>query len=149
MQLSPLTPADIAEVMRLERLPGYEETVGRFEADEHAEQMARDDVRYVGLREGDALAGFVILQELHEPTALLRRIAVGRQDGGVGSWLVATVTDWVFANTAAEALALTVKLNNPRGRFVYERQGFTVDGEDDVHYFLTLPRERWRALRGL
>ena len=41
MLLSPLTPADIAEVMRIERLPGYEATVGRFEADEHAAQMAR------------------------------------------------------------------------------------------------------------
>ncbi|HEX7944278.1 MAG TPA: hypothetical protein VF495_06410 [Phenylobacterium sp.] len=44
MQLSPLTPADIPEVMRIERLPGYEASVGRFEADEHAEQMAREDV---------------------------------------------------------------------------------------------------------
>ena len=32
-ELSPLTPADIAEVMRIERLPGYDAFVGRFEAD--------------------------------------------------------------------------------------------------------------------
>lgn len=149
MDLSPLTAADIPEVMRLERLPGYDATVGRFEADEHARVMAASDARYFGLREGAGLAGFVILQDLDAPTVLLRRIAVSRQDGGVGSWLVRTVMDWVFAESGAEALKLDVALNNPRGRFVYERQGFEQYDEDDVHYYLRILRERWRALRGL
>ena len=134
--------------MRLERLPGYEVTVGRFEADEHAAQMARPDVRYVGVREGSGLAGFVILQELDQPTVLLRRIAVSRQDGGVGSWLVAAVMDWVFSHTAAEGLRLSVMLDNSRGRFVYRRQGFAEYDQDDIHYFMRVPRERWQALRG-
>ena len=149
MELSPLTPADIPEVMRLERLPGYDATVGRFEADEHARVMAARDARYFGLREGDRLAGFVILQQLDEPAALLRRIAVGRQDGGVGSWLVRSVMDWVFAETPAEVLTLDVARNNPRGRFVYERQGFEAYDEDDIHHFMRIPRERWRTMRGL
>jgi RimJ/RimL family protein N-acetyltransferase len=148
MPLSSLTPADIAEVMRIERLPGYEATVGRFEVDEHASQMARDDVRYVGVREGDGLAGFVILQDFDQPSVLLRRIAVSRQDGGIGSWLVRATMDWVFETTRAQALRLEVALNNPRGKFVYERQGFAVDGADAVHHFLSIPRERWAASRG-
>src|SRR4051812_2986213 len=101
--LSPLTPADIAEVMRIERLPGYDAFVGRFEADEHARQMASPDVRYVGIRDGDGLAGFVILQELDLPTVLLRRIAVSGVEAGVGTRLVRGVMDWVFAETSAEA----------------------------------------------
>ena len=149
MDLSLLTAADIPEVMRIERLPGYDATVGRFEADEHARVMAGPDARYFGLREGDGLAGFVILQDLDEPAVLLRRIAVGRQDGGVGSWLVRTVMDWVFAETPAETLKLDVARNNPRGRFVYERQGFEAYDEDDIHHFMRVPRERWRAMRGL
>jgi RimJ/RimL family protein N-acetyltransferase len=149
MELSPLTPADIAEVMRIERLPGYEATVGRFEADEHARQMASATVRYVGLREGAGLAGFGILQELDRPTVLLRRIAAARQDAGIGSRLVAAVMDLVFDETDAQALRLDVSLNNPRGRFVYERQGFAEYDADAVHYFLRIPRSRWRELRGL
>ena len=31
--LVPLTPADIAEVMRIERLPGYDAFIGQFSAD--------------------------------------------------------------------------------------------------------------------
>ena len=149
MELSPLTPADIAEVMRIERLPGYEETVGRFDAEEHARQMASAAVRYFGLREAAGLAGFVMLQELDRPTVLLRRIAAARQDAGIGSRLVALVMDWVFQETDAQALRLDVALNNPRGRFVYERQGFAEYDADPVHHFLRIPRSRWRALRGL
>lgn len=149
MELSRLSATDIPEVMRIERIPGYDATVGRFEADEHASQMAASDVRYVGLRDGAGLAGFVILQELDQPTVLLRRIAVSRQAGGIGSWLVGAVMDWVFAETSAEALKLTVALNNPRGRFVYERRGFEAYDVDDVHDFMRVPRERWCALRRL
>jgi len=147
--LSPLTPADIPEVMRIERLPGYDATVGRFDAEEHAAQMASDAARYFGLREGAGLAGFVILQELDQANVVLRRIAVARQDAGVGSWLVRTVMDWVFAETSAQALQLDVALGNPRGRHVYSGQGFETWGRDEVHEFMRVPRERWRTLRGV
>lgn len=148
MELSPLTPADIAEVMRIERMPGYDAVVGRFEADEHAAQMASREVRYVGIREGDGLAGFVILQEFNEPTVLLRRIAVSSVDQGVGTRLVRGVMDWVFETTPAVAMKLDVALGNPRAKHVYEREGFRQYDEDAVHYFMRVPRERWAELRG-
>lgn len=148
MDLSPLTPADIAEVMRIERTPGYDAFVGRFEADEHARQMASPDVRYFGLRDGGGLAGFVILQQMDQPTVLLRRIAVSAVEGGVGTRLVRGVMDWVFAETPAEGLRLEVALDNPRAKHVYAREGFEEHGADAVHYFMRIPRARWRALRG-
>ncbi len=148
MDLTPLTPADIAELMRIERRPGYEDFVGRFEADEHERQFASPDVRYFGVRDGAGLAGFVILQELDLPTVLLRRIAVSAVEGGVGTRLVRGVMDWVFAETAAEALRLDVALGNPRAKHVYAREGFEDYDVDEVHYFMRIPRTRWRALRG-
>lgn len=146
--LSPLSPADIPEVMRLERLPGYDAFIGRFEADEHAQQFASPDARYFGLRNGDRLAGFVILQEFNAPTILLRRIAVAEPGGGRGTALLRAIMNWVFESTAAEALKLDVALGNPRARHVYEREGFEQYDVDDVHYFMRIPRERWVALRG-
>lgn len=148
MDLSPLTPADIPEVMRIERIPGYEHVVGRFDADEHAAQMAAPDVRYVGLREGDGLAGFVILQAFDQPTVLLRRIAVSQVETGVGTRLVRAVMDWVFETTSAQAMKLDVALGNARAKHVYEREGFRQYAEDEVHEFLKVPRERWLELRG-
>ncbi|MBW8813258.1 MAG: GNAT family N-acetyltransferase [Caulobacterales bacterium] len=146
-ELSELTAADIAEVMRIERLPGYDAVVGRFEADEHARQISLPSVRYFGVRAGAGLGGFVILQELDQPTALLRRIAVDQVERGTGTFLVRAVMDWVFDNTPAEALKLDVALGNPRAKHVYEREGFATYGADDVHYFLSIPRARWIELR--
>lgn len=148
MDLSPLTPDDIPEVMRIERMPGYDAVVGRFTAEEHAEQFASADACYFGLRDGERLLGFVIMQEIREPTVLLRRIAVGEPERGVGTRLVRGVMDWTFETTNAQALKLDVHLENPRARHVYEREGFTQYDEDDVHYFMSIPRARWAELRG-
>jgi RimJ/RimL family protein N-acetyltransferase len=148
MALVPLTPADIPEVMRIERLPGYDAVVGRFTAKEHAEQFASPDACYFGLRDSERLLGFVIMQEIREPTVLLRRIAVGEPERGVGTRLVRGVMDWTFETTPAEALKLDVHVQNPRARHVYEREGFAQYHADDVHHFLRIPRERWALLRG-
>lgn len=147
LDISRLTAADIPEVMRIERTPGYEAVVGRFEADEHAARMTSPDVRYFGIRDGTGLAGFVILQELNAPTVLLRRIAVSQVERGVGTRLVRGVMDWVFERTPAVALKLDVALGNPRARHVYEREGFREYDQDEMHRFLRVPRERWAELR--
>ncbi|TAJ74589.1 MAG: GNAT family N-acetyltransferase [Phenylobacterium sp.] len=147
MDLAALTPADIPEVMRIERMPGYDAVVGRFTAEEHLEQFASPDACYFGLRDGDRLAGFVIMQEIRAPTVLLRRIAVGEPERGVGTRLVRGVMEWTFETTAAEALKLDVHVDNARARHVYEREGFAQYDEDEVHYFLRIPRARWAEMR--
>lgn len=148
MDLSALTPVDIPEIMRIERLPGYDAVVGRFTADEHAEQFASPDACYFGLRDGSRLLGFVIMQEIRAPTVLLRRIAVGEPERGIGTRLVRAVMDWTFETTSAEALKLDVHVGNPRARHVYAREGFTQYDEDKIHHFMRVPRARWAELRG-
>jgi RimJ/RimL family protein N-acetyltransferase len=148
MSLAPLTPDDIAEVMRIERLPGYDAFIGRFDADEHEAKMASPDVRYFGERRDNGLRGFLILQRLREPNVLLRRIAVEQPGSGAGARLLRDVMDWVFEHTAAQALELDVALGNARARRVYEREGFAeFRPPDEVHHFLKIPRARWAALR--
>ncbi len=146
--LSPLTPDDIPEVMRLERVPEYDAFIGRFEAEEHAAEFASPEARYFGLRDGDRLAGFVILQELSAATVLLRRIAVAQPGVGHGAALLRATMDWVFEETPATGLKLDVVLSNPRARRVYEREGFEHYDVDDVHHYLSISRERWAQLRG-
>lgn len=146
--LAALTPDDIPEVMRIERLPGYETFIGRWEADEHAEQMASPDARYFGLRDGERLSGFVILQNFRETTIRLRRIAVAVPGGGAGTRLLRAAMDWVFERTPAEALRLDVERNNARAQTVYLREGWGTAGDDgDRHILMRIPRERWAELR--
>ena len=145
-RLVPLTPADIAEVMRIERLPGYDAFIGQFGEDEHAAEFASPDARYLGFRrENGGLAGFVIVQEFTAPTVLLRRIAVDETGQGTGTALFRAAVDWIFANTAAQAVKLHVRPENHRARHIYLREGLTRHGEDPASEYLSVTRARWGA----
>ncbi|MBI1199423.1 MAG: GNAT family N-acetyltransferase [Phenylobacterium sp.] len=145
--LQPLAPADIPEVMRLERLPGYEAYIGRWEADAHAAEMASPDARYFGVRDGARLTGFVILQAFREPQVRLRRIALQTPGGGLGGRILREIMDWVFETTPAEAFWLDVHVDNARAQRVYEREGLTPQGMfDGMHRRMAIPRARWMEL---
>lgn len=149
MRLSPLTPADIPEVMRIERLPGYDAYVGRWEADEHTAELASPDARYFGLRTDGGLAGFVILQKLREPRVRLRRIAVDGAGRGLGAVILRDVMDWVFDTTDAGALHLDVHVDNARAHRAYVREGFAERGlADPIHRLMEISRAEWAGLRG-
>ena len=145
--LVPLSADDIAEVMRIERLPGYEGFVGRWTAEEHEAERTTPDTRYLGLRAGDGLAGFVIFQKVRDPAIRLRRIAVGETDKGTGTAILRAALDWAFDALPAEAVSLGVALANDRARHIYLREGFVDDIADDVHFNMILTRARWAELR--
>jgi RimJ/RimL family protein N-acetyltransferase len=129
--------------MRIERLEGYDDLVGRFTDEEHRAQFASPDARYLGWREGADLAGFTILQEFHAPTIYLRRIAVAEPGHGAGSALLDAVLDWIFAETPAEAVRLHVRSGNARARRVYERAGFTPYEVVETGHRMSIPRALW------
>lgn len=147
--LSPLTPDDLAEVMRIERTPGYEAVVGSWPRAAHEAELASPDARYFGFRDGDRLSGFVILQKVREPAIRLRRIAVADVGRGVGTAILRAVLDWTFETTPADAVTLGVAKHNDRAHHVYLREGFLDDYADDdgTHMNMILPRERWADLR--
>ena len=140
--LVPLTAADVAEVMRIERMPDYAGFVGAWPAEEHEAERTSPDARYLGLREGAGLAGFVIFQEVRQPVIRLRRIAVGATDKGTGTRILCEALDWAFATFPAEGVSLGVARINNRARHIYLREGFVDDGADEVHFNMVLTRER-------
>jgi RimJ/RimL family protein N-acetyltransferase len=145
--LVPLDARDIAEVMRIERLPGYEGFVGNWPAEEHEAERSSPDARYLGLRDGDGLGGFVIFQKVHEPVIRLRRIAVGATDKGTGTQILRAALDWAFETFPAQAISLGVARVNDRARHIYLREGFVDDGEDEVHFNMVLTRQAWTERR--
>ena len=144
-RLVPLTPADIAEVMRIERLPGYDAFIGQFSADEHAAELASPDARYLGYRRDGGLVGFVIIQEFTAEVVLLRRIAVGQTGEGAGSALFRAAVDWIFANTPAQAVKLHVRPENHRARHIYVREGFAPYSSDETGDKLSVTRKAWAS----
>jgi RimJ/RimL family protein N-acetyltransferase len=146
-QLGPIAADDLPALMRIERSPGYEDLVGRWERDVHEAEMASPDARYLGWREDGGLVGFVILQELDAPVVLLRRIAVAAPGAGTGTALLRATMDWVFGTTGAEALRLHVHHGNERAGRVYVREGFDGVDADESGINMQVSRAEWAALR--
>ena len=129
-------PDDIPAIMAIERLPGYDKLVGRWDAGRHRAEMATPSVRYLALREGGALAGFAIVLGLDDPNrrAHLKRIAVAAPGRGGGARLLRGVIDHVFAKTRTNRLDLDVFVGNDRAKRAYERAGFTAEGVMREHH---------------
>jgi RimJ/RimL family protein N-acetyltransferase len=162
MSLEPASEADLPAIMRIERTPGYELFIGRWDMDEHRARLASTDARYFVWRE-DGVAGFAILQKLDDPNpvVLLKRLGVARPGKGVGTALLRGVTDWVFEATDNQRFELNCSMGNPRALRVYEREGWTLEGVmRDLHRLpdgsfgssgmLSMLRPEWEArTRGL
>lgn len=144
-----LGPGDIPQVMRLERLQGYEDFIGRFEPDEHAAELASPGSRYLGWRPEGGLEGFVIFQRFDaaDRVVRLRRIAVEAPGRGVGTRLLRAAIGWLFGTTDAVAVDLHVRPGNDRARAVYLREGFKPKGViESGSEEMILFREAWEAI---
>jgi RimJ/RimL family protein N-acetyltransferase len=124
------TPADIEEIMAIERRPGFEGLVGRWPADRHEAEMAKPGSLYLVSRGEDGLQGFAMLQDLGsvDDAAYLKRIAVHSPGAGAGAKLIEAMLDWLFTGEGVNRLALHVFPENERAQRVYLRAGFEVEG---------------------
>ena len=135
-RFGPAGPDDIPAIMAIERRPGYDRLVGRWEGDKHRAEMASPAVLYFALREADALAGFAIVLGLDDPNrrAHLKRIAVAAPGRGDGARLLHGLIDHVFAETETNRLDLDVFAENERAKRAYEAAGFTAEGLMREHH---------------
>ncbi len=122
--------ADIPFIRAAERRPGYERTVGRWEADVHRAEMLKPGSAYLlGERDGRP-GGFAMLLDLDAPdgTAHLKRVAVAEPGRGVGRALLGAVLDWTFAREGVRRLRLNVAAGNAPARHLYRSLGFRDEG---------------------
>lgn len=161
MSLRLAMPADIPFIMQTERLPGYEATVGQWDAERHAHEMAAPSNRYFIFDDDGAPAAFAILQGIDdgEGNIYLKRIAVTRQGAGIGKSAIGALQDWVFRSLpSAHRLYLHYSARNARGHRLYQWAGFVNEGADREAFVATdgarvdrvrvsILRREWAALR--
>ena len=125
------TEADIPAIMAIERTPGFESFVGRWPHEKHAEEMAKDSVRYFVLRSSAEVKGFAIVQQIGEPDLRvhLKRIVARDAGQGLGSRLLNDVLDWLYTRTDTNRVDLDLFVENERARRAYEKSGFIVEGQ--------------------
>ncbi|MFT3727988.1 MAG: GNAT family N-acetyltransferase [Terricaulis sp.] len=122
--------------------------------------MADPASRYLLAERDGVPAAFAILQHLDDPSGgvYLQRFATAEQGRGDGGWLLRAVQDWVFARPNAHRLHLHFSVENARGKRLYDRAGFQLEGvERDVYkmpdsrrvsrYVVSILRPEWEKLR--
>ena len=124
------TEADIPAIMAIERKPGFEDFVGRWTAEQHAAEMARDSTRYFVLRDGAEVTAFAIFQHIGEPDRRvhLKRIVAKDAGQGAGTRLLSSALDWLYTETETNRVDLDLFVENERARRTYEKLGFIVEG---------------------
>jgi RimJ/RimL family protein N-acetyltransferase len=150
---------DVPFVMATERLPGYEQLVGRWEQPAHVAALGDDRFAYfIGSTNGTD-AAFAIVQDLGSPqgAAHIRRLAVADPGLGVGSAFTRGLVDAVFAGSDTHRLSIGTFPENERARRAYEKAGFVAEGvarggalfngvrRDEL--ILSLLRPEWEAGR--
>lgn len=161
MSFEAASDADIPTIMEIERLPGYENFLGAWSAEEHRARMRSEDARYIVWREGGEVIGFVIFLKLADPNNLTeaRRIALARPGKGLGGRFIPEMIDWAFQNTPVHRLELECSVENARALRVYRREGFVREGVKREVYRLadgryvslamfSILRREWEARRG-
>jgi RimJ/RimL family protein N-acetyltransferase len=135
------TPADIPAIMALERGPGFEPLVGRWDSAEHEAEMARSGSLYLLWKPAGTILGFALVQDLdsRHDAAYLKRIAVAEPGKGVGGLLIEKMLERLFTGSVINRVSLNVFPENERAVRVYHRLGFETEG---------LCRENYRHLDG-
>ena len=131
MALRLATPADLPEIMEIERQPGFENLVGRSSAEFHARAIVDPDYAYLaGLDANSVIAGFAILRDLTNPmgNTCLKRLAARTPGSGFGKPFLLEVIAWAFMQTNTHRFWLDHIITNDRARHVYERSGLTREG---------------------
>ena len=105
MTIEIATEADIPAIMEIERTPGFEDVVGRWSQEQHAQQMAKASTRYCVLRDGGEVKAFAIFQDIGEPDRRvhLKRIVASDPGQGSGTRLLGQALDWLYTETRPTA----------------------------------------------
>ena len=125
------TEADIPAIMAIERTPGFEDVVGRWNHQQHAAELAKDSTRDFVLRDGDEVKAFAIFQHIDEPDRRvhLKRIVAKDAGQGSGTRLLRSALDWLYIETETNRVDLDLFVENERARRAYEKLGFIVEGQ--------------------
>ena len=131
--LRPATPADIPEILRLERLPASLQFVGQWSEDRHRATLAGPDALYlVADTPGSpaTLTAYAILRGLaeHSGSIELKRLVVASPATGLGRRILAEILHHAFTHLHAHRLFLDVYDDNPRARHLYQSMGFVHEG---------------------
>jgi RimJ/RimL family protein N-acetyltransferase len=136
MRLRPATPADFSFIRSLTCDPAYAPFIG----DDDEAQLARylaDPAARLLIWEDTAPLGFAIFREIGEASGRVElfRLALSGAGKGGGAAFMTTLIDFAFGELQAKRLWLDASSENLRAQKLYERVGFTLEGQLRQHWY--------------
>jgi diamine N-acetyltransferase len=130
LRLDPATSEDISFVMATERLPGYEELVGRWSEAQHRAALIDGRHAYFIARVQSNAVGFAIVRDWAstERASHIKRVAVCQPGCGHGRNVLIKLIEVIFRDTQAHRIWLGIFPENCRARRAYEAVGFQTEG---------------------
>lgn len=113
--------------MEIERQPGYERLVGRWDEAQHLQNISRPGYLYLVHDDADKRpAAFAVLSGLGQAggEVLLNRMIVKTPGMGTGAVVLREILEIAFEGSPAERLLLRVLPDNLRALHVYRKHGF-------------------------
>ena len=159
------TPADLAFITSLERLPENREHIGQWTDDEHRRAIERREGREHWIIERDGTkAGYLIAYDATERAAgiYVKRILVADKERGTGTAALTCFLDDACERKGVEFVWLLVREKNARGQAVYRKLGMrrydpppdeaarwdaTVDPAGEGVFRMRIEASAWRRSR--
>jgi RimJ/RimL family protein N-acetyltransferase len=124
------TAADIPAIMEIERRPGYEQLVGRWDEAQHFHNISKPGFLYFVHDGGEGMPiAFAALSGLghRDGDVVINRMIVRTPGQGVGKTVLRAVMRIAFEGAPTYRLGLRVLPDNLRAQHVYRSQGFKDD----------------------
>lgn len=122
--------ADIPAIMAIERQPGYDALVGRWDEAQHLHNITGPGVLYLVHDDANGVpTAFAALSGLghREGDVVINRLIVRTPDEGTGKLFLSEVMRVVFEGAPTRRLMLSVLPDNHRALHVYHDMGFHED----------------------
>lgn len=145
MRLREARRAELAAIAEMERQADAAGFVLPTDPAQHQADFDRDDLVYLAIVVGEALAGFILLAlDADGGSVEFRRIVVRDKNRGTGQRAIRLLDDWCREHLRCRRIWLDVFEFNRRGRHVYEKLGYRrfdvreLDGRRLLFYEKTL-----------
>jgi len=137
------TAADIPAIMAIERQPGYDALVGRWDEAQHFYNISKPGVLYLLHDDAEGIPiAFAALSGLghRDGVVQINRMIVRTPNKGTGKLFLSEIMRVAFEGAPTQRLSLSVLPDNHRALHVYHRMGFHEDRL--MHGAGTLPNGR-------
>jgi RimJ/RimL family protein N-acetyltransferase len=119
--------ADISAIMEIERRPGYEQLVGRWDQAQHFQNISKPGYLYLVHDGSDGVPiAFTALSGLghRDGDVVINRMIVRTPGQGIGKTVLSAVMRLAFEGAPTYRLGLRVLPDNLRAQHLYRSQGF-------------------------